>query len=84
MTNNNKESSDRSSHREARVSPSLPTPLPLNHILLFSGSQNQRDQLPLSKPLTVRSAETASILQRALDLTESFDSRSDFFDGGAQ
>jgi hypothetical protein len=80
ITNNNKEISDRSSHREARISPSLPTPLPLKHVILSSGSLKQRDHDPPSKPSTVRSAEIASFLQRALDLMESSDYWSDFSD----
>jgi hypothetical protein len=78
VTKNNREMSDRStSHREERISPSLPTPLPLRDVLLSSGFLKQRDQLHPSKRLTLGSVERALILQRALDLIDSCDSWSD-------
>jgi hypothetical protein len=78
VTKNNQEISDRySSHRAARISPSLPTPLPLEHVLMPYSFLNTRDQLPRSKPLPMGSAEMVLILQRALDIAVSSDYWSD-------
>jgi hypothetical protein len=66
----NEEISDQSNRGEARLSPSLPTPLPLRFVLMPSGFLNKRDPLPPSKPLRIMgNAEMVSILQQALDLT---------------
>jgi hypothetical protein len=68
--NNKEEISDRwSSHRDARISPSLPTPLPLEHVLMPYGFPKKGDQPRPSKALpSMGTAEMESILQSALDI----------------
>jgi hypothetical protein len=82
VTKNNKEINDRYlSHRDARISPSLPTPLPLEHVLMPFGFLKKKDQLPPFKPLpSLTRAEMGSILQSALDIAVPSDYWSDCCD----
>jgi hypothetical protein len=58
--------------REAGISPSLPTPLPLRHVLLSSCFLvKKREKFAPYKPLTMGNAEMVTTLQRALDLIPS-------------
>jgi hypothetical protein len=67
--------------REARISPSLLTPIPLRHVLLPSGFQRRHDQLPPSQQAkTMSHDEIAEMLQQALDLVLPSDYWSDCFD----
>jgi hypothetical protein len=78
---NNQEIIVCSSYRDVRISPSLPTPIPLEHVLMPYGFQKKGDQLPPFKPLPMSSAEMVSMLQSALDIMESSDYWSDITNG---
>jgi hypothetical protein len=78
VTKNNQEISDCSSHREATISPSMSTPLPLRHVLLPNAFLKKGGQHRSFNPLpSMTSAEMVSILQSALDIAVPSDYWSD-------
>jgi hypothetical protein len=73
--NTNQKDSVRSIHRDSRISPSLPTPLPLKDAALYSSCYRKtRRQAPVFQPSPIMSdAEMALLLKSALDLSHDVD-----------